>query len=63
MIEIIASLASFQTLGFVGIVMAVFVPLGIKFEHRLTKVEVKIDALLDHNGIDPKDCVKKKSKK
>lgn len=62
MIEIIASLASFQTLGFVGIVMAVFVPLGIRFEHRITKVETKIDMLLDHNGIDPKDCEKKSKK-
>lgn len=59
MIEII----DLQTLGFVGIVVAVFVPITIKFEHRLTKVEGKIDLLLDHNGIDPNNCVKKKPKK
>jgi len=59
-----------EVLGFAGIVLMVFVPLAIKFEHRLTNVENtvsnlndKIDALLNHNGLNPADCMRKKQKR
>lgn len=51
-----------EILGFAGITIAVFVPILLKFEHRITRVEGKIDALLNHNGLNPKDCVKKSKK-
>jgi hypothetical protein len=56
----------FDILGLTGVILAVFVPLFIKFEHRLTKLEAndktmerKIDQLLNHNGIDPKESERK----
>lgn len=49
----------FEILGFAGIVVAVFVPILLKFEHRLTNVEGKVDALLKNNGLNPADYVKK----
>lgn len=44
-----------------GVIVAVFVPLSIKFEHRLTRVEDKVDSLLTKNGLNPQDCIKKKA--
>lgn len=36
----------------VGIVLA-FAGFCVKIEHRMTKVETKLDLLLKHNGIKP----------
>jgi len=52
----------YEALGLLGIVLAVFIPLGIRFEHRMTCVETKLDALLDHDGLNPSDCIKNKKK-
>lgn len=52
-----------EILAFAGVIMAVFVPMGIRFEHRITRVEDKLDSLLDHNGIDPSECSSKKKPK
>jgi len=52
----------YDIVAFAGVIVAVFVPMGIRFEHRITRVETKLDSLLDHNGINPKDCDKKKPK-
>lgn len=48
-----------EILGFAGLTLAVFVPILLKFEHRLTGVESKVDALLKHNGLNPSDYMKK----
>lgn len=60
----------YDVLAFAGIITAVFTPLLLKFEHRLTKVESetsklnsKVDVLLEHNGLNPADCVKKSEKR
>lgn len=51
-----------EFLGFAGVMLAVFVPILIKGEHRLTRLECKVDAILKSNGVDPEDCIKSKSK-
>lgn len=35
----------------------------LRVEHRLTRLETKLDTLLKNNGIDPKNCVKAKKVK
>lgn len=55
MIEVLA--------GLVGVFIAIFIPVSIKTEHRLTRVETKLDVLLEKNGIDPRECKKKGGKK
>ena len=35
-----------------------FAIFALRIEHRLTKVETKVDTLLNHNGVNPKDCKK-----
>ena len=52
-----------EVLGFAGIVVAVFVPLFLRFEHRVTKLEGKVDSLLKHNGIDPENGSKPKRRR
>jgi hypothetical protein len=46
------------TLG--GIIVAVFVPILIKIERRLTRTETFLEILLTHNDIDPKESLKNK---
>jgi len=53
----------FETLGFAGVIMAVIVPVLLKFEHRLTNVESKVDALLKNNGLNPSDYTRRKGGK
>jgi len=51
-----------EILGFAAVMVAVFVPILIRFEHRLTRVETKQDVLLEKNGLDPKDYARSKGK-
>jgi len=44
-------------LGLLGIIMAGGVTFGLKFEHRMTKVECKVDAICKKNRIVPEACV------
>jgi len=52
-------------LGLLGTMTAGAVAFGFKVEHRLTRVETKMDGLLKKNGLEPSDytpnnCRKKK---
>jgi hypothetical protein len=42
----------------VGVILA-FAGFCVKIEHRITKVETKLDLLLNHNGISSKQKPKK----
>ena len=46
-----------------GTLLAIIVPVLLKFEKRITRLEDKIDSLLNHNGIDPKGCIKDRGKR
>jgi len=46
------------TVTLLGVILAAFIPVTIRTEHRLTRLETKLDFLLKHNGIDPADCLK-----
>lgn len=39
------------------------VAFGLRVEHRLTRLEDKMDIMLKNNGIEPKDCCKPKGKR
>lgn len=41
------------------VVLGAWVAYMVRTEHRLTRLETKMDMLLDHNGINPKDSLKK----
>ena len=47
-------------LGLVGTMTAGGVAFGFRVEHRMTKMECKVDAIVKKNGMEPKDCVPKK---
>jgi len=46
-------------LGLLGTVTAGAVGFGFKVEHRLTRLETKMDGLLKKNGLEPGDYVLK----
>lgn len=46
------------TVTLLGVILAAFIPVTIRTEHLLTRLETKLDFLLKHNGIDPADCLK-----
>lgn len=52
----------YEALGLLGVILAVFIPLVIRFEHRMTCVETKLDVLLEHDGLNPADCIKDERK-
>lgn len=52
-----------EVVSIAGVIIAVFVPLSIRFEHRITRLEDKVDRLLTKDGINPSDCVKKKTRR
>lgn len=47
------------TLALLGVILAVFIPVTIRGDRLLARLEIKLDFLLKHNGIDPVDCLKK----
>lgn len=50
-------------LGLLGTMTAGAVAFGFKVEHRLTRVETKMDGLLRKNGLEPRDYVPKNNRK
>jgi len=42
-------------LGLLGTMTTGIIVFGLKFEHRLTRVECKVDAIVKKNGIEPGD--------
>jgi hypothetical protein len=43
-------------------VLGAWIAYMVRTEHRLTRLETKMDMLLNHNNIDPKSCQTKKRK-
>jgi len=44
-------------LGLLGVMAGIAIPISLRWENRLTRVEAKMDAMLKHDGIEPGDCV------
>ena len=49
-----------EIIGITVPVVGAAVFFALRVEHRLTRLETKLDSLLNKNGIDPKSCTKSK---
>lgn len=45
-----------------GVMLPTVIVMSIRTEHRLTRLETKMDSLLKKNGIEPQDCLPSKKK-